>query len=140
MLKANIFKRNELLNRERLDKKRSETGFKHNLSPSFSKLKNVFKEMHLSLTPDEKHRSAFPDVPVIGFKRGRSLKGLLVKAKLPTPKVAGKSNGCQAKRCGIYPVFVDTKSNIIDSESTSCLLYTSPSPRDKRQSRMPSSA
>ena len=25
-------------------------------------------------------------------------------------------------------------------ESTSCLLYTSPSPRDKRQSRMPSSA
>ena len=26
------------------------------------------------------------------------------------------------------------------SRSTSCLLYTSPSPRDKRQSRMPSSA
>ena len=25
-------------------------------------------------------------------------------------------------------------------ESVSCLLYTSPSPRDKRQSRMPSSA
>ena len=46
------------------------------------------------------------------------MKGLLVKAKLPTPKVAGKSNGCQEKRCGIYPVFVDTKSNIIDSEST----------------------
>ena len=27
-----------------------------------------------------------------------------------------------------------------DDESGSCLLYTSPSPRDKRQSRMPSSA
>ena len=27
-----------------------------------------------------------------------------------------------------------------DSDSSSCLLYTSPSPRDKRQSRMPSSA
>ena len=26
------------------------------------------------------------------------------------------------------------------AESTTCLLYTSPSPRDKRQSRMPSSA
>ena len=29
---------------------------------------------------------------------------------------------------------------IADSEFTVCLLYTSPSPRDKRQSRMPSSA
>ena len=28
----------------------------------------------------------------------------------------------------------------IDKQSHSCLLYTSPSPRDKRQSRMPSSA
>ena len=27
-----------------------------------------------------------------------------------------------------------------DGSSTTCLLYTSPSPRDKRQSRMPSSA
>ena len=27
-----------------------------------------------------------------------------------------------------------------DAQSLSCLLYTSPSPRDKRQSRMPSSA
>ena len=27
-----------------------------------------------------------------------------------------------------------------DQEETNCLLYTSPSPRDKRQSRMPSSA
>ena len=34
------------------------------------------------------------------------------------PKVAGKSNGYQAKRCGICPVFVDTKSKFSDSEST----------------------
>ena len=31
-------------------------------------------------------------------------------------------------------------SRKIDGEFTCCLLYTSPSPRDKRQSRMPSSA
>ena len=28
----------------------------------------------------------------------------------------------------------------VDHGKTTCLLYTSPSPRDKRQSRMPSSA
>ena len=32
------------------------------------------------------------------------------------------------------------KGGNIDDELNSCLLYTSPSPRDKRQSRMPSSA
>ena len=31
-------------------------------------------------------------------------------------------------------------ANMFFENSTSCLLYTSPSPRDKRQSRMPSSA
>ena len=39
------------------------------------------------------------------------------------------------------PVFygVEEDSGIIDMDKV-CLLYTSPSPRDKRQSRMPSSA
>ena len=31
-------------------------------------------------------------------------------------------------------------SSVYDGDTISCLLYTSPSPRDKRQSRMPSSA
>ena len=35
---------------------------------------------------------------------------------------------------GKIPVIIDHENN------KSCLLYTSPSPRDKRQSRMPSSA
>ena len=50
-----------------------------------------------------------------------------------------------------YPLLSDPKSKTIDAYKTrnkrvrrknqeGCLLYTSPSPRDKRQSRMPSSA
>ena len=38
---------------------------------------------------------------------------------------------------------IEPLNNLLDTISalnTSCLLYTSPSPRDKRQSRMPSSA
>ena len=34
----------------------------------------------------------------------------------------------------------ETESQVILNGSYNCLLYTSPSPRDKRQSRMPSSA
>ena len=32
------------------------------------------------------------------------------------------------------------ENNIVQTIASACLLYTSPSPRDKRQSRMPSSA
>ena len=36
--------------------------------------------------------------------------------------------------------YIMTNDLIVANEGNSCLLYTSPSPRDKRQSRMPSSA
>ena len=36
--------------------------------------------------------------------------------------------------------FVDQLKSQVNTDFKSCLLYTSPSPRDKRQSRMPSSA
>ena len=35
---------------------------------------------------------------------------------------------------------VDEDMETVVAEGIACLLYTSPSPRDKRQSRMPSSA
>ena len=37
-------------------------------------------------------------------------------------------------------VLLDASKLIIETHYIDCLLYTSPSPRDKRQSRMPSSA
>ena len=42
----------------------------------------------------------------------------------------------------VFTIVANTqlKVTVPDTESGTCLLYTSPSPRDKRQSRMPSSA
>ena len=34
----------------------------------------------------------------------------------------------------------ETTGELVEPKPSTCLLYTSPSPRDKRQSRMPSSA
>ena len=56
-----------------------------------------------------------PEVTILGFKRGKSLKDLLVKAKLPTEKVSGKSDGCQGKRCGICPNSMATASKFSNS-------------------------
>ena len=38
------------------------------------------------------------------------------------------------------PVFIENTSDRAPVSAVNCLLYTSPSPRDKRQARMPSSA
>ena len=43
----------------------------------------MLSEAHLLLTPDNEHRKVFGSVPVIGFKRAKSLKDILVRAKLP---------------------------------------------------------
>ena len=49
------------------------------------------------------------------------------------------SNGPGELTTWVNPV-VDELNKINQSLCNDCLLYTSPSPRDKRQSRMPSSA
>ena len=71
----------------------------------------------------------------------KELRGLVAKAFLPrsvqqlVPYMEMKSN----------ELFEENKGKEFDmlkdyAQPYSCLLYTSPSPRDKRQSRMPSSA
>ena len=64
------------------------------------------------------------------------------------------NDGCQncagngfRGRCGIYELLIPTHSineminnRVSDQEIRTCLLYTSPSPRDRTRSRMPSSA
>ena len=44
------------------------------------------------------------------------------------------------KKYTIHPELLDKSGNITEEELLTCLLYTSPSPRDGTSSRMPSSA
>ena len=67
-------------------------------------------------------------------KQGKKV-ALVDRAKFPREKACG----------GGLCVHIEEFDHIISNwddflESKCCLLYTSPSPRDKRQSRMPSSA
>ena len=38
--------------------------------------------LHLLLTPELEHRQVFHKVPIIGFRREKSLKNILVRAKV----------------------------------------------------------
>ena len=54
-----------------------------------------------------------------------------------------KSGACRSQEIGYFSFTVKAAEEIRDGvakEEWSCLLYTSPSPRDRTRSRMPSSA
>ena len=52
----------------------------------------------------------------------------------------GPASLTDAQKVDMFCAFVVGVKHGTDSVTENCLLYTSPSPRDKRQSRMPSSA
>ena len=68
------------------------------------------------LTTDAQHRKVFPEVPIVSFKRGKSVKDLLVRAKVPVEKETnGKSCGCQGKRCEVC-TFSEEKNAFTNKE------------------------
>ena len=64
------------------------------------------------------------------------------RSKTPFVMVGGhRPMYCSEESPGTLDIFFMMSSHSVQNTNTfACLLYTSPSPRDKRQSRMPSSA
>ena len=105
ILKARKFKRSDLLSRERADRKPPKLVLNITYHPKFAKLKSILSKIQILLTPNGEHQKVFDSVPVVGFKRGKSLKDLLVRSKLPkidqgeTP--SGSCGHCHYKACKI---------------------------------------
>ena len=109
-MKARKFTRKDLLNQDSKTKERNQLVFNFTYHPAYSKLKHILSNISLLLTPDAQHRKVFPEAPIVGFKRGKSLKVLLVRAKVPVEKETdGKSCGCQGKRCEVC-TFLEEKT------------------------------
>ena len=51
------------------------------------------------LAPDKGHKRIFPDVPVVGFRNGKSLKDYLVRAVLPKTNETGRCEPYGKKTC-----------------------------------------
>ena len=82
VLKAGKFSREDLLDSTKPNKSRKLTINIMN-HPAFSKLKNILKTIHLLLSPDREHVDVSSQVPIVGFRRAKSLKYILVRTKLP---------------------------------------------------------
>ena len=76
------------------------------------------------------------------FDFGRYALTPLLKAETATfvtLKIKGHLRGCIGSLSPTDPLYLSVHENAINA-ALSCLLYTSPSPRDRTRSRMPSSA
>ena len=110
ILKVRKFTRKDLRNQDPKTKGRNKHVFNFTYDRAYSKLKHILN-INLLLTPDSQHRKVFPEVPIVGFNRGKSLKDLLVRVKVPVEKERdGKSCGCLGKRCEVWTFSVEKKT------------------------------
>ena len=49
--------------------------------PVFQNVRNILQETQILLTSDQEHKKVFQNIPVVGFRNGKSLKDHLVRAK-----------------------------------------------------------
>ena len=78
ILRARAIPRDALLGKVNNQKNNNKITFNITYHPVFRNVKKILEEMHVILAPDDRHREAFPDVPLIGFKNNKSLRDHLV--------------------------------------------------------------
>ena len=125
ILKARKHKRKDLLNKPKITKNDRKLVLNITYNPAFSKLKSIMSKIHLLLTPDKEHQKVFNEIPIIGFRRSKSLKDILVRAKVPPgEKREGFCGPCKKSRCQICPRI--TEANTFQSFSTECTYQIRP--------------
>ena len=94
MLRAREHSCKVLLEREKSETSETRLMFNIIYYPVFQNIRNILQELHLSLTPDKEHKKVFPDLPVVGFRNGKTLKDYLVRAALPKTNETGRCEPC----------------------------------------------
>ena len=95
ILRAREHSRKDLLEREKTETSEPKLTFNITYYPLFQNIRNTLQELHLLLVLDKKHKKVFPDVPVVRFRNGKSLKDYLVRAALPKANETGRCKPCE---------------------------------------------
>ena len=103
--------RPEVLNKQKRVGNKNRFVFNITYHPVFSNLKNILSGIHLLLTPDREHRTVFEKIPIIGFRKTKSLKDVLVSTKVaPLERTTGYCRSCGGTRCEICKHVVTTET------------------------------
>ena len=110
ILEARKYRRSDLLNKEKRGVNQNNKLFLNiTYHPSLSRFKHTLNDIHILLTPDKEHKKVFENVPIVGLRKGKSIKDFLVRAKVPPPqKPKGGCTSCSGKRCQICNVIKTT--------------------------------
>ena len=76
--------------------------------PAFQNTKTILEELQILLAPDKEHQKVFPNVPIVGFRNGKSLRDHLVRASLPILNNTLGSESCEKRNCQVYQFIVNT--------------------------------
>ena len=77
ILRAQEHPRKDLLERGKTETSEPKLTVKITYYSVFQNIGNILQERYLLLTPDKEHKKVFPNVPVVGFCNGKSLKACL---------------------------------------------------------------
>ena len=110
ILKARDEFRDSLL--ERGNTKTSESNLTFNITyyPAFQNIRSILEELQILLAPDKEHKKVFPEVPIVRFRNGKSLKDYLMRAALPKVDNAGGSEPCGKGTCQVCDHIITTNT------------------------------
>ena len=74
ILKARVESRDSLLERGNTKTSDSKLTFNITCYPAFQNVRSILEELQILLAPDKEHEKFFPEVPIVGFRNGKSLK------------------------------------------------------------------
>ena len=94
ILAARRFSRDDLLNKEKQPPK-DKLILNVTYHPLLRGIKDILRKLQLLLECDSGHQKVFSDTPMVGFRKGKSLKDLLVRAKLPIMEEDPGCTKCQ---------------------------------------------
>ena len=97
ILRAREHSRNDLLEREKQQMSEQKLTFNITYYPAFQNVRAIIEELHILLTPNREQKKVFPNVPIIEFRNGKSLKDFLVRGTLPKINRSGRCKPCGKK-------------------------------------------
>ena len=78
ILKARGESRNSLLEQGNTKTSDSKLTFNITYYPAFQNVRSILEELQNLLAPNKEHKKVFSEVPIVGFRNGKSLKDYLV--------------------------------------------------------------
>ena len=108
VLRAREHSRVSLLEKVKSESNQKKLTFNITYYLVFQNVRNILQELHILLTPAQEHKKVFQDIPVVGFRNGKSLKDHLVRAKLPNVEIAGMSESRGKGNCQVCDYICDT--------------------------------